>query len=103
MSERVRLYPANNKADGALKVLAERLTAQTILATTAFSALTGSAKQTEKVFTDWNREMTSYSRLYGSYKDRKPYLKQPGVQFAVFSDGRLRHFKRLRDGSVVKV
>jgi hypothetical protein len=41
--------------------------------------------------------------LIGPLRYRKPYIKQPGAQFAIFAEGRLTQYKRLADGSIVKV
>jgi hypothetical protein len=69
----------------------------------AFDAMACSLRAAAEAFTDFQAGLHSYLLLYGPQRYRKPYLKQPGEQFARFSGGRLVQFKRLLDGSIVKV
>jgi hypothetical protein len=69
----------------------------------AYDAMAHSARAAAEAFTDFQAGLHSYLLLYGPQRYRKPYLKQPGEQFARFSGGRLVQFKRLADGSIVKV
>lgn len=70
-------------------------------------AMRGSTEAFERVaeaFVALARKMHRYAALHGSGRTRKPYVKQPGEQFARFVPGHgLMQFKRLSDGLIVRV